>query len=214
MLRSFVQLIYCAILVLTFFAWQSTSQAETHQYRSEKHGVTLHYPETFEAVEIDHPLVILALRDRIKGFPTFNVITLPGSFDLEQEGPNSPKKQIIAGYNLVGIKNFKFLRDEFVLKARSPHYIASLSYDDSDTKLKSSVALFSGVNEHFFMTFIDREETFEANYPLFSSICKSVVIDRRREVGSPPPTLNPYWYLLPLIILIFSYLLMRRYHCR
>jgi hypothetical protein len=212
--KTLAQLIFFTILVLTSSARQNICHAETRQYRSEKHDITLHYPKTFEPVKIDHPLVILALRDKKNGFPTVNVIAQPGSSNLNQKGPNSPKNQIIGGYSLVGINNLKFLGEKIIMEGQSPYYIADLSYQDSDTKLKSSVALFSAVDQHFFVTFIDHEETFGANYPLFSSICKSVSLnenDYREGTETTQPATRLYWYLLLSIVLIIGYLIYRRY---
>lgn len=151
--------------------------ADKRFYRDASYGFSLSYPDSFEEVEIAHPLVAFALRHPITGFPTLNIVVQPGSFDLRQKGPNSPENRILESYHLIGLTDVEFIEGESKLENSFPYYVATLSYQDSNQNLKSSVALFSGQDQHFFITFIDDEKSFTTNRHIFSDICESFKID-------------------------------------
>lgn len=133
-------------------------------FTSAKFGFSISIPEVFEIVPAPSPTIGLLIRAKSGGFPTFNVLTVPGV--SEPSTGQSDEQNIVDNYSQVGILDAKVLKSWHQPIAGANSFAAELAYNNSGQTYVSSVAIVPGNGRHYVLTFIDTKANFEGDKAL------------------------------------------------
>ncbi len=163
-------------LILMLFSPIQTQadNANSIEFRSERHGFVVSYPTSYEEVSVPNSGVGLALRKKqhdteasandnifTGGFPTITVTVHPGPFSVKSDGKKE-LDDILESYRTVGISDV--VTDEFRAEERPEGrgLSATLAYSRGDRPFLSRIAVVPGKSHHYIVTYIDLKERFAA----------------------------------------------------
>jgi hypothetical protein len=155
------------------------------------------------------------IRNKKYLFPTFNVLVMPGPYDLGQ-ADSKHADSILDSYKLVGITDalpVRWLR--FKLGDQNA-FNMELKYRNQGKDLTSSVTIATASDRHYILTYIDETAEWESNKDFRSRIIGSFTVLERPKTPLPPPPqpaeggFSFFWLLVLLAIPSAAYILKSR----
>jgi hypothetical protein len=175
-----------------------------------RHEVPGHFsisiPGNFIQSSPPNPAVLLSLRSS-QGFPSFNVVVNATRYDPRGMNLNVHSGRILEEYRKIG------LTDAIIVQIGS-HRIAELDlpiveiqYTLQTQIYRAAVAYVPGVTEHFILTYIDTNATFESRRHLLNNLYNSLSIfpSQRLVEQSQEPTdtrTGKYWVYVSILLLV------------
>lgn len=206
-----------AILALSQLTqWQ---KANAEVYTNWKNNFRIEFDPKYELKERPADGVAVLFRQKQTGFPTFNVIKVPGSYKALTTDLEIQKKRLIDEYALVGIKRTNIQKTYIHKVAGRNACTIELHYWVEDKDLIASVTRIGGVNEHYILTYIDKASTFlnlikERDH----FIEKFTIIGKDSNIEENTPQISKLylgWGLILLGLIAFGlYLYMKRHHVK
>ena len=141
----------------------SLARAEDSSFTNWDYKFRISIPEAFQAEKDPAPNVGVLVKNKEHGYPTFNVVIVPG---LYKAGTLAPQKQldlIAKEYVSVGIPQPRVISSSQSKISDRNAFTAVLEYGMGDQILRSSVTKISGVTSHFILTFVDTADKFDAS---------------------------------------------------
>lgn len=188
--------------------------ARAEEFSSEKDKFSLSYDSSFVPVDIKLHNVALAVRSKTGFFPTFNVV-IEAASKMAQPSKSEMEKSMLDDYRLVGIKDVSLVSSDDTPVNSVPCFRAVLAYSMESNKMRSNVAIFTGVDRRYILTFIDSEAGFEKSKIESAKIIESFKLrEDARPSGSPAA--YSAGYLLPALalIVVMAVLIMKFLHSR
>jgi hypothetical protein len=151
-------LLFCLLLLLTF-AGANPGAPTMVPFSSEKLGFSVAYPDSFEVLPPPSPSVGLLLKPKSDGFPTFNILAIPGA--NEPSNGQGEDQSLVDNYRGVGILDAAVISSSKTAISGIEAYAAQVTYHNGGEAFISSVAIVPGIGRHYVLTFIDTAESFE-----------------------------------------------------
>ncbi|RIL08514.1 MAG: hypothetical protein DCC75_08695 [Proteobacteria bacterium] len=167
---------------------------DTADKQFNRGAFSLDFPRDFEAVDTKAavPGLILAVRHREMGFPTFNVIMQPGAFEFEESSYKREADRIVDSYRALGITDAALLSSELSSISGLQALITRIRYTNQERLLIAQAAIISGQDRHYILTYIDTESNFEGNINLAAKLYLGVKLEGGDSVVKEPlKTIDP-----------------------
>lgn len=167
--------LFCAAAALiTVLYAKSEAGAEPHIIEINRHSLRIALPDGWSELPSPHREVTVLLRYGAGPFPTFNIVTVPGSYNTSAQSLEAQTKAILDSYRGVGILDASVAKTEFIeLNGRSC-VSAQLQYTHSARALEAFVTICTALNRHYVLTYIDERTTIEQRLHLRDRILGAV----------------------------------------
>lgn len=191
---------------LTIACLTSFSVAHGEQYNGD--GFSIEIPSDLVRAPSPHPNVVLVLRPKTQGFPTFNVVSESTSLK-EDLSPEEFGELVLRGYKQVGFT-------DATIKSASvgaDRWRAEILYTQGNEQFRAIVVGINAYSRHFILTFMDREVTIDRSRFLESSLTRSFVVKEPAAKDEPKSiSIRGIAALLSLIltVVLLVYLIRKR----
>jgi hypothetical protein len=196
------------------------AEPETAIFVHEDYRFRILVPQPF--ISMKNPAVnVGVLLKHPNGYPSFNVVIIPGEYKISKQKPETHIKRIIDEYNMVGIQVVEPILPRTLNVSGRESFAVELKYHFGESDLHSTVVLVPGLTQHFILTFIDREGAFETSRDILDGLLNSFQtwadkeLMRSNEVALKP-TSKFYLYLslglLGLVALALGFHYWRGHH--
>ena len=152
-----------ALLVLTYAVFHARQHSMQLVFSSDQLS-TIKWPKSLVFVQPAPAPAIVALHDSTHGFPTVNIIEVPGDID-----PHDPAKQIIDSYRAVGLTD--------VVSTPSPYPVSiQLKFTNQQELMRANVTWLLGDHErHYVLTYLDKDSDFEKNSASLAAVMDEII---------------------------------------
>ena len=189
-------------------------QAQQKVFIDKLKTVSFRYSDQLQTTPAPHADVLVAdvlvtLRSKESGFPSFNIVSIAQKFIPEALGNKQYQEQILADYRKVGYTEATVIQTFAVTIANQSAYTAQLSYPSTAGKLISLVTLLpNGPDSHLVLTYIDYEASFSMNRPSYEEIVDSMSLLKINNTNQLQATMKEsdryptYWTTFAILALL------------
>jgi hypothetical protein len=173
------------LFILAFAVGPSVVRAEDLQvFSSKENKFSIAYPSEFEELNVPQPEVAFLIRHRENLYPTFNVLVLPGPYDMSQ-ADSKHADSLLNSYKLVGITDVRPIKwFRFALGSQKAFNL-ELRYRNDGKDLTSSITVATASDRHYILTYIDSTAQWEANKDARAKIIGSFTILEKAPDAAP-----------------------------
>lgn len=140
--------------------------------------LSLAIPAEMETIAVDNPQVEIALRARAGGFPTFNLISMAGRYDLERP-EEALLEEVSRGYRGIGLTDTRVTASEIHVVDGVRVFHVILTYmGPGDVPFVASVRIVPSRDRHFVATFMDEAADYDESVSLETRIVESMSIEK------------------------------------
>ena len=195
------------LCMLSFIGLRMPAHAQSNESKNlfESVDLELSIPSIFEKVE--NQSALLALRHKIKGYPTFNIVLATGAWPYIKQNYSFQGQKLVDEYRLVGLKNTELKEIREIQIDSQPALYAKLKYTIADTSYQSEVWLISLLEKHIILTAVYRNEAEEISQNEIQNLIKTLKIKDPSLKGNDTKTSSNFISLKLKIIIGLSILL-------
>jgi hypothetical protein len=190
-------------------------QAQQNLFTDKQHTVSFIFSDQFQIADVALAEVLVALKIKEGGFPSFNIVSIAQSFSPKEYSASQYQERILNDYRSVGYTDAVAKESFSEALAKQEVLTAEIHYPSNLGTLVALVTLLpNGTNSHLVLTYIDRETSFAKNKPLYDQIKNSLNLLRINNAselgntelgdiaGNSSRSLTSYWTTFAILLLL------------
>jgi len=181
------------------------SPAPSHVWLENRYRISLGIPSDFEAVKVEQPNVLLALRHRTTGEPTLNIIVEPGSFEVEGKWTTQRGAEVVSSYRRLGLTDVTLVESSIRRLGGIAAYQIKLRYlFDQSSPREATVLLLPSVATHFIVTGIDKVPS--ASPGSLDSLLSGIALSTPQATDNSDGNVSFKWLILLAAFLAVAFI--------
>jgi hypothetical protein len=195
-------------------------QAQQSLFTDKQQTVSFTFSDQFQIADVALAEVLVALKIKEGGFPSFNIVSIAQSFSPKEISTPQYQERILADYRRVGYTDAVAKESFTGVIAHQKVLTAEIHYPSNLGTLIALVTLLpNGPNSHLVLTYIDSETSFSQNKPLYDQIINSLTLLRINNAsdlentdlrdtdlgnikGESSNSLTSYWTTFAILVLL------------
>jgi hypothetical protein len=186
------------------------AQATQLLFTDKQQKISFQYNEQFQSIPTPLAEVLVALKSKQTGFPSFNIVSIAQHFSPNEISAEQYQERVLSDYRKVGYTEAVGLEILAVEIANQRVQSAQLKYPSTAGKLISLVTLLpDSPNSHLVLTYIDLEANFTNNKPLYDEIARTLKLLRHNNTNQLQITSNQdssskinYWTTFAILVVL------------